>query len=410
MDINRVVIVVFDSLGVCALPDAADYGDVGSHTLDNMAAAAGGIDVPTLASLGVGNIKGVRSVKAAPAPIGAFGRMAEASKGKDTQTGHWEMAGLITEKALATFPEGLPTELLEKFTEETGHRWLFGKPASGTEIIKSLGEEHLKTGALIVYNSADSVFQIAAHDDVVPTDELYRVCRVTRKLLDDGGEYAIGRVIARPFTGAIGDFKRTDGRKDFTIEPPGETVLDLIKKAGHPVTAIGKIGDIFSGRGITSVIKTKSNAEGMEKTVEAVKDGGGGARGLIFTNLVDFDMDYGHRNDPGGYARCLEEADQRLAELIGALGPEDILVVTADHGCDPTTPSTDHSREYVPLLVYGRALKAGVDLGTRGTFADLGATVAEALGVRGTGAGTSFLAELLGEGEGEVKEGRQAGA
>jgi len=387
--IKRAIIIVFDSLGVGELPDAAEYGDEGSDTLDNLVRASGGIDIPNLKSFGLGNIEGVDSLGAEPLPAGAYGRMTEASKGKDTATGHWEMAGIILERPFPTYSDGLPAAMLERFEAETGYGWLSGRAASGTEIIKELGEEHLKTGKLIVYTSADSVFQIAAHEDVVDLDELYRVCRVAREFLY---EYNIGRVIARPFTGRPGSFKRTEKRKDWAVEPPGTTVLERIKEKGWPVVGIGKIGDIFVHKGLTEEIHTKSDSDGMNKTLEAMARVG---EGLIFTNLVDFDTLYGHRNDPAGYAKALEYADKRLTEIKEALGQGDILIITGDHGCDPTTPSTDHSREYVPLLVYGKRVRGGVGLGTRKTFADIGQTLAEIFGVEGVAGAASFLEEVL---------------
>jgi phosphopentomutase len=348
----------------------------------------GGLELENLASFGLGLIKGVSSIERAASPIASYGRMKEASCGKDTSTGHWEMAGLITDKPLATYPNGFPGEIMERFTEETGYGWLHGKPASGTEIIKELGEEHIRTGKPIVYTSADSVFQIAAHEDILPVGELYRICGIARRFLN---EYNVGRVIARPFTGEPGRFKRTERRKDFSIEPPGETLLDRLKKRGLSVTAVGKIGDIFGHRGFTEEIHTVDNMDVIDKTTEAIKKD---REGLIFANLVDFDMLYGHRNDSPGYARELMAVDRRVPELTGQLAGDDVLVITADHGCDPTTPSTDHSREYVPILVYGGGLKSGVDLGTRETFADLGQTLAELFGVGPLPRGTSFLGSI----------------
>jgi phosphopentomutase len=370
--IKRAVIVVIDSLGIGELPDAAEYNDTGSHTLDNLSKAVGGLELKNLASFGLG-----------------LGRMKEVSFGKDTSIGHWEMTGLITEKPMATFPDGFPREIMDRFTQETSYGWLHGKPASGTEIIKELGEEHLRTGKPIVYTSADSVFQITAHEDMLPVEELYRVCKITRRFLN---EYNVGRVIARPFTGKPGEFKRTERRKDFSMEPPGETLLDRLKNRGLSVTAVGKIGDIFCHRGFTEEIHTVDNMDVFDKTTEAINKGW---EGLIFANLVDFDMLYGHRNDSPGYARELMAVDRRLPEITGQLSGDDILIITADHGCDPTTPSTDHSREYVPILVYGKGLKRGVALGTRETFADLGQTLAEVFDVGHLPSGTSFRGSIL---------------
>ncbi|MBI5642121.1 MAG: phosphopentomutase [Deltaproteobacteria bacterium] len=387
--LKRAVIIVFDSLGIGELPDAGDYNDAGSDTLDHLAIAAGGVDLENLSSMGLGLIEGVDSIKKTSAPSASYGRMKEASPGKDTATGHWEMSGIILKEPFPTYPDGFPAEIMEKFTRLSGYGYLGGKPASGTGILDEFGEEHLKTGKLIVYTSADSVFQIAAHEELVPLDELYRVCLVARKFLT---EYRISRVIARPFIGSPGNFKRTARRRDYPVEPPGELVLEKIKALGKPVIGVGKIGDIFVHRGVTSEVHTISDSDGIDKTIEALKEY---KEGLIFTNLVDFDTVYGHRNDPKGYARALEMIDKRIPEIIALLGEQDVLFMTADHGCDPTTPSTDHSREYVPLLVYGKGLKSGVDLGTRDTFADLGQTIAEIFGTRSS-AGVSFLKEIIG--------------
>lgn len=388
MRFKRAIVIVFDSLGVGALPDAGKYGDEGSHTLDNLARAAGGVRLPNLASLGLGHIEGIETIEKVLSPRGSFGRMKEASPGKDTATGHWEMSGVVLDKPFPVFPEGFSREIMDKFEDLTGYGWLWAKAASGTEIIERLGDEHLATGKLIVYTSADSVFQIAAHDKVAPLEELYRVCEKTRLLAD---EYNIGRVIARPFTGGHGRFERVPARKDFAVPPPSETLLENVMAAGMETVGIGKIGDIFAHRGLSEEIHTVSDDEGIDRTLEALKKV---ESGFIFTNLVDFDTLYGHRNDPEGYARALEHMDSRLPEVMAALGPEDLLFITGDHGCDPTTPSTDHSREFVPLLAFGQNLKAGVPLGTRNTFADLGATVAQALGAKSPIHGCSFLSKI----------------
>jgi len=387
--IKRVTIIVFDGLGIGELPDADRYGDNGSDTLDNTALVAGGLVVPNLSALGLGRIEGVEQVDKAANVRGCWGRMAEVSSGKDTATGHWEMSGIVLEKPFPTYPDGFPPEIMERFASETGHGYLWCRPASGTEIIDRFGVEHMETGRLIIYTSADSVFQIAAHEDVVPIDELYRVCEVTRRFLD---EYDIGRVIARPFTGRPGAFKRTERRRDWPIDPPGEIVLERIKKAGFPVVGIGKIGDIFAHRGLSEEIHTKDDNDGIDRTIEAL---GRYDAGLIFTNLVDFDTRYGHRNDAEGYARALERIDGRIPDVLEKLTDGDMLVITADHGCDPTTPSIDHTREYVPLLVFGPGLRRGVPLGTRSSFADLGQTLAEIFGVGPIRNGTSFLPEVL---------------
>jgi len=338
--------------------------------------------------MGIGLIQGIEGLERVKNPIASYGRMAEASIGKDTFTGHWEIAGLIINKPFPTYPDGFPKEIMESFKKETGLGYLGNKAASGTEIIKELGEEHIKTGRPIIYTSADSVFQIAAHEEIMPVERLYEICRIARGIADS---YNIGRVIARPFTGAKGSFRRTERRKDFSLAPAGDTVLDKLKAKAIPVTGIGKIGDIYGHRGLTQEIHTKDNMDSVDKTIDALK---GMDKGLIFTNLVDFDMLYGHRNDARGYARALEDADKRLPEVIGLLKENDMFIITADHGCDPTTPSTDHSREYVPLLVYGRKLRPGINLGTRKTFADIGQTIAEAFGIGKLEHGDSFLRKL----------------
>ena len=387
--INRIVLLVLDSVGIGELPDARDYHDEGSNTLSHVIKAVSGLDLPNLEALGIGLIEGVEGLKKIRRPKGSFGRMLEASKGKDTETGHWEMAGLILEKPLPTYPHGFPKEIMESFKKETGLDYLGNKAASGTEIIKELGEEHIKTGKPIVYTSADSVFQIAAHEEIIPIERLYEICRIARKIVDP---YHIGRVIARPFMGSPGAFKRTERRKDFSLSPTDETVLDRLKSKGQPVVGIGKIGDIFGHRGLTEEIHTKDNMDGVDKTIDALKRS---EQGLIFTNLVDFDMLYGHRNDARGYAEALSEVDRRIPEIVELFNDSDMFIITADHGCDPTTPSTDHSREYVPLLVYGNKLKSGIDLGTRKSFADIGQTIAEIFNVGKMPNGKSFLNSIL---------------
>lgn len=387
---KRAVIVVFDGLGIGELPDAqAVYNDGGSDTLDNTARAVGGLHLPNLCALGLGLIEGVDEIDKVLCPIGSWGRAKEASPGKDTATGHWEMSGVAVRDPFPVYLDGFPPEIMDGFTAETGYGYLGGKAASGTDIIELYGEEHLRTKKLIVYTSADSVFQIAAHEELVPLEELYEICRKTRKFLD---RYRIGRVIARPFTGKPGSFQRTPWRKDFAVEPPGETVLERLKAKGLQVVGIGKIGDIFVHKGLTLEVHTVSDDDGMDRTKEALSSV---KEGLIFTNLVDFDTLYGHRNDPAGYAKELEKMDRRIPELIDLLGDDDILFITGDHGCDPTTPSTDHSREFVPLLVYGKGLKKGVDLGTRETFSDLGATIAELFNAGPLANGSSFLSALI---------------
>jgi len=371
-DINRVILIVLDSVGVGELPDAGEYGDEGSNTLGNIAAGCGGINLPHLSGLGLGKIDGIDYMPIPQAVSGSYGRMAEVSKGKDTITGHWEIAGIQLEFPFPTYPDGFSQEILDRFQKLTGRGILGNCVASGTEIIKQYGREHMETGKLIVYTSADSVFQIAAHEEIVPVEELYRICQIARDMLQ--GENMVGRVIARPFTGQPGDFSRTANRRDFSAQPTSDTILDKVREKGLEVIAVGKIEDIFSGKGITQAEHTKSNMHGVDVTLKYMKENN---KGIIFTNLVDFDMVYGHRNNAGGYKQALEEFDARLPEILSAMREEDLLIITADHGCDPTTPSTDHSREYVPVVLYGRNIKADVNLGTRKTFADLACTLAE---------------------------------
>jgi phosphopentomutase len=385
--IRRVVLIVLDSAGIGEMPDAEQYGDSGSDTLGNIARRRR-LAVPNLCALGLANIRAFEGLSPAAEPIGAYGRCALASPGKDTTTGHWEMAGILLERPFPVYPKGFPREVMEEFERRTGRTALGNCPASGTEIIKALGEEHVRTGSPIVYTSADSVFQIAAHEDVIPLWELYKMCETARDILR--GEHEVGRVIARPFEGAAGAFTRTANRKDFAVPPPRGMLLDRLQERRVPVYSVGKILDIFLGRGIGEYQKTKTNAEGMSKTIAAMEEQ---SEGLIFVNLVDFDMLYGHRNDVEGYARALEEVDAWIPELLGKARDGDLVIFTADHGCDPTTPSTDHSREYVPVLAWGPGLRGGVDLGTRGTLADVGQTVAEVFGTR-IGAGKSFLREM----------------
>jgi phosphopentomutase len=389
---TRAIVIVLDSVGIGALPDAAAYGDEGSDTLGHIASAVP-LAVPTLRALGLGR---VAALGTAPAPAAAsrvptaVGRMAEASSGKDSVTGHWEMMGIVLDRAFPVFPNGFSSELLAEFSRQTGRGVLGNKAASGTAIIDELGAEHMTTGNWIVYTSADSVFQIAAHETIVPVPELYRACEAAYRLVGEG--LGVGRVIARPFVGRPGSFKRTANRRDFALPPRGETLLDRLASASRTVVAIGKIEDLFAGRGISTAIHTASDEEGMDRVLAqmaSVRDG------LIFTNLVDFDTQYGHRNDIGGYAENLERFDVRLAEVLPRLRDDDLLVVTADHGNDPATPSTDHSREYVPIIAAGTRVRGDTDLGTRQTFADLGQTLAEMFGVAPLAHGTSFLHDIL---------------
>jgi phosphopentomutase len=391
--VQRVIWIVMDSVGVGELPDAGTYGDQGSNTVGNIARLRR-LNVPTLRSLGLASLVDLSPDTPGgltPAPArGAYGRMVETSAGKDSVTGHWEMAGLPVEKPFATFPHGFPAELIADFERRIGRKSIGNVVASGTAIIAELGPEHVRTGFPIVYTSADSVFQIAAHEDVVPIDELYRMCHIAYELAGLG--LHVARVIARPFIGDAGAFQRTPNRRDFALEPFGPTVLDHLVEAGVAVIGVGKIEDLFAGRGLTEAIHTLSDSHGMdviERQLERKQ------RGLIFANLVDFDAQYGHRNDVEGYASNLERFDDRLGGLLSRLAPEDVLIVTADHGNDPTTPSTDHSREHVPVFVVGGPVRADVDVGTRATFADLGQTVAEAFGARPLGHGTSFWREIV---------------
>jgi phosphopentomutase len=385
-----VVVLVLDGCGIGAAPDAARYGDEGSSTLPHTAAACGGLRLPVLGRLGLGHLATIAGVPPAEHPEGAFGVLTEVSAGKDSTTGHWELMGLVLDRPFPTYPQGFPPEIIDEFESRIGRRVLGNRPASGTVIIAELGEEHMRTGRPIVYTSADSVFQIAAHESVIPVDDLYRICETARAILT--GPHAVSRVIARPFVGEPGRFVRTDRRRDFSVPPPRDTVLDLLTAVGTRVVGIGKIADLFAGRGITTAVHTHDDMDGLTQTVRTLE---GLDRGLVFTNLVDLDTLYGHRNDPKGYGADLERIDARLAEVLERFGPADFLLVTADHGNDPTTSSTDHSREVVPLLVAGPGVRGGVNLGVRRTFADVGATVAAALGASGTGAGTSFLDEVL---------------
>jgi phosphopentomutase len=385
---SRVIWIVLDSVGIGEMPDAAQYGDVGSDTLGNIARIRG-ISLPNLARLGLGNIMPLTGIAPANSPAGAYGKCTLASPGKDTTTGHWEMVGIHLAKPFPLYPHGFPADVMSEFERRTGRRSLGNKAASGTEIIKELGVEHMRTGSPIVYTSADSVFQIAAHEEVIPLWELYKMCETAREILQ--GPHEVGRVIARPFTGAPGSFARTSNRHDYAVPPPRNMLLDQLHDRHIPVHSVGKIFDVFLGRGILDSTKTKNNTEGMAQTLEAMQDS---ERGLIFVNLVDFDQQYGHRNDIEGYGAALEQFDAWVPEFESRLGEGDLAIFTADHGCDPTTPSTDHSREYVPLLVSGPKVHAGANLGVRGTLSDIGQTVAENFGAR-IAQGESFLPQIL---------------
>ena len=383
---SRVIIIVLDSAGVGELPDAGRYGDEGSGTLPHTARAVGGLRVPQLEALGLGRIVPLEGVRPLPAPRGAYGKLAERSAGKDSTTGHWELMGVIVDRPFPTYPKGFPADLIAAFERAIRTSILGNEAASGTEIIARLGPEHQRTGYPIVYTSADSVFQVAAHEDVIPVQRLYEICLTARRLLT--GPHAVSRVIARPFVGSPGAYTRTDRRRDFSLPPTAPTVLDAVTAQGLEVVGIGKISDLFAGRGVTRSIHTRDDLDGMAQTGAAMTST---ARGIIFTNLVDLDSKFGHRNDPAGYARDLEAIDAALPQVMGRVRPDDLVVITADHGNDPTTGSTDHAREYVPVLFGGPAVRGGVDLGVRSTFADVGATVADALAIPWEGPGTSVL-------------------
>ena len=388
MAFSRVIWIVLDSVGIGEMPDAAQYGDVGSNTLGNIARIRG-INLPNMARMGLGNIAPLTGIAPADSPTAAYGKCTLASPGKDTTTGHWEMVGIHLDKPFPLYPHGFPPDVMNEFERRTGRHSLGNKAASGTEIIKELGAEHMRTGSPIVYTSADSVFQIAAHEEVIPLWELYKMCETAREILT--GPHEVGRVIARPFAGTPGKFARTSNRHDYAVPPPADMLLDQLHDRGVHIHSIGKIFDVFLGRGILDSTKTKSNTEGMAQTLEAMAES---AEGMIYVNLVDFDQQYGHRNDIEGYGAALEEFDAWVPEFQSRLQPGDLAIFTADHGCDPTTPSTDHSREFVPLLVSGPQVRAGVNLGTRGSLSDIGQTVAENFGARLI-KGESFLAQIL---------------
>lgn len=387
-DTKRVFLIVLDSFGIGEAPDAAKFHDEGSNTLGSIA-KADEYYTPNLRKLGMFNIDGVTAGEKEENPIGSYGRLTETSQGKDTTIGHWEIAGIISEEPLPTYPNGFPEEILTEFKKQTGRGILCNKPYSGTDVIRDFGEEHVKTGDLIVYTSADSVFQIAAHEEIVPLEELYRYCKIARGLLT--GKHALGRVIARPFDGTHPNFKRTPHRHDFSLLPPKTTMLDCLQEAGYDTIGIGKIYDIFAGKGIDKTTSIVNNNDGMIKTLEAQKDD---FKGICFVNLVDFDMLYGHRNDVNGYAQAATDFDVQLGEFMKGMRSDDVLMITADHGCDPGTPSTDHSREYTPMLMYGEGIKEGVSIGTRDMFADIAATVLDLFGVKGDIAGKSFLDQV----------------
>lgn len=389
--VQRVFLIVLDSLGCGELPDAAQFGDQGAHTLDHLVRAVGGLDAPRLVALGLGHVPGVTSLPRVSNPAGAFGRCTERSPGKDTSTGHWEMMGIVLDKQFPTFPDGFPAKILDPFIDRGMLPGvLCNRPASGTEVIEELGAEHIESGKPIVYTSADSVFQVACHEEHFGLERLYEICEVARKILDP---YGVGRVIARPFVGEPGAFRRTYNRRDYSLVPFEKTVLDRLKAAGIPVIGVGKISDIFAGQGLTGDVHTEGNLDGMRATIELAR---AQKRGLVFVNLVDFDMLYGHRRDAAGYARAIEAFDRELVKLEDVLRDDDLVLLTADHGNDPTfKTTTDHTREYVPILACGKRVKAGVDLGTRASFADIGATVEHLLGLKPVGPGISFASQLL---------------
>lgn len=387
---QRIHLIVLDSVGIGEAPDAEEFGDVGADTLGHIAEAMGGLNMPNMEALGLSNIREIQGIKKVENPKAYFGKMQEASAGKDTMTGHWEIMGLNVDKPFKVYPNGFPEELIQQLEEKTGRKVIGNKPASGTAIIEELGKEHMEKGAIIVYTSADPVLQIAAHEEIVPIDELYKICEIARGLTLQP-EYLVGRVIARPFIGSPGNFTRTSNRHDYAIKPFGRTTMNELKDNGFDVIALGKISDIYNNEGVTESVRTKNNMDGMDKLVEVLQKE---FHGLSFLNLVDFDALYGHRRDPIGYGKALEEFDSRLPEVLQLLKENDLLIITADHGNDPTFKGTDHTREYVPLLVYSKRFETGGELGLRESFADIAATIAENFAVPAPPFGTSFLSNL----------------
>ncbi|BEP29007.1 phosphopentomutase [Helicovermis profundi] len=388
--INRVVIFIMDSVGIGALPDSEKFGDIGVNTFGNIIKKFPDINIKNLKKLGLGNIDEFDVIEKEEKPIGSFGRSMEVSNGKDTTTGHWEISGLRIDEPFQTYPNGFPSEVIEEFENKTGRKILCNKPASGTVILEELGEEHMKTGKPIVYTSADSVFQIAAHEEIIPLEELYKMCEIAREILR--GKNQVARVIARPFIGKVGAFERTPNRHDYSLDPFGKTVLDIAKEAGYDVQAVGKIVDIFNGHGITESVHTVSNMDGIDKTIEYLNTD---SKGIIFSNLVDFDAKYGHRRNVKGYKEAIEALDERIPEILSALKDNDMIIFTADHGNDPTYKGTDHTREHIPLLIYGKNIKAGVNIGTRKTFADIAATISDVLNIDKTPYGESFKSLIV---------------
>jgi phosphopentomutase len=388
--INRVIWIVLDSVGMGTMDDAKEYGDENANTIGNISKAVGGLKVPNLINLGLGNIDYIDGLEKSENPVGCYARFKEASNGKDTTTGHWEMGGIISKVAFPTYPNGFPRDVIEEFEKKTKRKVICNRPASGTSILDELGEEHMRTGDVIVYTSADSVFQIAAHEEIVSLDELYSMCKIARDILR--GQHAVARVIARPFIGTPGNFQRTSNRRDFSLLPPYDTVLDKLVKNKITVAGVGKIEDIFSGKGITEAVHTKDNMDGVDKTLDYMNTLD---RGLIFTNLVDFDMKWGHRNNVTEYAKGLEAFDVRLKEITDNMKETDVLFITADHGCDPTVEGTDHTRECVPFIAYSKSFKENINLGTRETFSDMGQTICEIFGVESIQNGKSFLSKII---------------
>ena len=387
---SRVIWMVIDSVGIGALPDSQKFGDVNVDTLGNIVRACKGIKIPNMIKLGLANIEGVDSLENIESPIGCYGRCSEISKGKDTTTGHWEMTGVLVETPFKTFENGFPKDIIEEFERRSNRKVIGNKPASGTAILDELGEQHMNTGEVIVYTSADSVFQIAAHEEIVSLDELYKMCEIAREIMM--GDNAVARIIARPFIGKPGAFERTSNRRDYSLSPFEDTVLDNIKNSNLDVIGVGKIEDIFNKQGITEAIHTHDNMDGVNQTINYMKKE---TKGLIFTNLVDFDSKYGHRRDVEGYKNALEEFDARIPEILENMNDDDVLIINSDHGNDPTYKGTDHTREYIPVLVYGKNLKSGLNLGTRNSFADIGATVADILNVEMPKHGQSFKNEIM---------------
>ncbi|GIP41731.1 phosphopentomutase [Paenibacillus sp. J45TS6] len=389
---KRICFIVLDSVGIGEQPDAPKFGDAGAHTLGHILERVPGTKLPNMQKLGLGNIASIPPLSPAEAPAGYYGKMKEVSAGKDTMTGHWELMGLKIETPFNTYPAGFPQDLITEFEKQTGRKVLCNKPASGTEVLEEYGEEQMKTGAWIVYTSADSVFQIAAHEDIIPVEELFKACRIARKLTL-APEHSVGRVIARPYVGQPGSFKRTPNRHDYAVKPPEPTVMNSLQTSGYDVIAVGKINDIFDGEGVTASYPSKSNEHGIELTIEQL---GKDFNGLLFTNLVDFDSLYGHRRDPEGYAGALEVFDKALPEIMERIGPDDLLIISADHGNDPVHAGTDHTREYVPVLIYSPSLQTpGKSIGVRDTYSDLGATIADNFGTTAPLHGESFLRELI---------------